>query len=249
MKFSKTLTVAIILLVIITPKATCSQDSDNLLSEALSEVGANPEMLDIVDWSVINREFMDFTQMQQYQDEIMKIFNAEKENFDSTKENNETYRILNIEGKLDSDTFLQIIIQSAILPAEYEKDPQTYLTISVSSRNLEKYNDFAKKVSKTINSLGGQSKITSCVTGTFNGKLDEAQQDKLVETIASYFEIINTEKIQDKYNFSIIGFSPLLSEGIQILGKNYNIHIAIRYNSDEDTTYIWIGTPVISLEY
>ena len=55
--------------------------------------------------------------------------------------------------------------------------------------------------------------------------------------------------MEDEYTFNMVGSCPLLPEGVQILGKNYNINIAMRYNSEEDKTYLWIGTPIISLEY
>ena len=54
--------------------------------------------------------------------------------------------------------------------------------------------------------------------------------------------------MKDEFSLNIMGFSPLLPEGIEILGQNYNINIVMRYNSEEDKTYLWIGTPVISLE-
>jgi hypothetical protein len=241
--------VAVILVIMLIPKFTLSQEKDGLLVEALSAAGAEPQMMDIVDWSVINREFIDFSQMEKYRDEILNIFGVEQEFFKITKENSEMYRILNTEGKLDSDTFLQIIIQSVILPEEYEKEPQTYLVVNVSGQKLEKFVDFAEKVRKAVINSQGQSKITSCVTGTFDGKLDGVKQDQILKNIYGYLKISDTEKIKDEYTFSMMGFSPLLSEGIQILGKNYNIHISMRYNSEEDKTYIWIGTPVISLEY
>ncbi|MDD4568902.1 MAG: YwmB family TATA-box binding protein [Tepidanaerobacteraceae bacterium] len=248
MRLLKTIVVAVLLVVTI-PGITLSRGNDNLLVGALSEIGAEPDMLDIVDWSLINREFIDFSKMEQYRDEILTIFEMDQEIFDSTKEYNETYRILNTKGKLNSDTFLQIIIQSVILPEEYEKDPQTYLVVAVSGRNHENFADFINKTRKAITSLEGQSKITSCVTGTFDGKLNEVKQGQILEKICGYFKISDTEKMKDDYTFNIMGFSPLLSEGVQILGKDYNINIAMRYNSEEDRTYIWIGTPIISLEY
>ena len=136
-----------------------------------------------------------------------------------------------------------------ILPEEYEKEPQTYLVVNVSGQNLEKFVDFTEKVRKAVVSSEGQSKITSCVTGTFDGKLNGVKQDQILKKIYGYLKISDTEKMKDEYTFSMMGFSPFLSEGIQILGKNYNVHISMRYNSEEDRTYIWIGTPVISIEY
>ena len=248
MKLIKSI-VAVAFVIMLIPRITWSRENNGLLVDALSVAGARPQMMDIVDWSVINREFMDYSQMEQYCNQVLDIFGAEQEFFKSTKENSEMYRILNIEGKLDSDTFLQIIIQSVILPEEYEKEPQTYLVVNVSDQNLEKFVDLAEKVRKAVISLEGQSKITSCVTGTFDGKLDGVKQDQILENIYGCLKISDTEKIKDEYTFSMMGFSPLLSEGVQILGKDYNIHISMRYNSEDDKTYIWIGTPVISLEY
>ena len=186
--------------------------------------------------------------MEQYRDIIVARFSTEKENFLSTKEYNEMYRILNTKGNLDSDTFLQIIIQSVLLPEEYEKKPQTYLAINVTSRNMKKHREFANKVRESITFFEGQSKITSCVTGSFDGKLDEVKQDNILEKISAYLKITDTKKMNDDYTFNFMGLSPLLDEGIQILGKDYNINIVMRYNSEEDKTYIWIGTPIISVE-
>lgn len=241
--------IVIVLIIMLIPRVTWSRGNDKLLVDALSTAGAAPQMMDISDWSVINREYIDFSQMEQYRDQVLNIFGAKQEFFKSTKENSEMYRILHIEGMLDSDTFLQIIIQSVILPEEYEKEPQTYLVVNVSGQNLEKYVDFAEKVQKSVISLEGQSKITSCVTGTFDGKLNEVKQDQILENIYGCLKISDTDKMKDEYTCSMMGFSPLLPEGVQILGKNYNIHITMRYNLEEDRTYIWIGTPVISLEY
>ena len=42
---------------------------------------------------------------------------------------------------------------------------------------------------------------------------------------------------------------PLLDENIISGGKPVNVQVAMRYNSYKDKTYLWIGVPVISIEY
>lgn len=248
MRFIKSL-VAVILIMMMTPGITFSQEQEQLLVGALKVTGAEPEMMDIVDWSVINREFLDFSQMKKCRDEILEIFDAKEKIFDETQENSERYRILNTVAKLDSETFLQIILQSVHLPEEYEKEPQTYLVVNVSGKNLDKVADCGRKAQEAVISLKGKSKITSCVTGSFNGKLDKAKQEQVLENIYDYLNISYTTKMQDEYTLNLMGYSPLLTEDIQILDKTYNINIAMRYNLEDDKTYIWIGTPVISLEH
>lgn len=241
--------VAIILIMLMTPSVALGTENEQFLLEAFEVAGANAEMMDIVDWSVINREFLDFPQMEQYRDKILHIFDAKGKIFDETQENSKIHRILNTRAKLDSDTFLQIILQSVHLPEEYEKEPQTYLVISVSGKKLDKFVDYGQKVQEAVVSLNGKSKIASCLTGSFNGKLDEAKHKQVLENIKGFLEISDTAKMEDEYTFSFMGYSPLLTNGIQILDKTYNVHIAMRYNLEDDKTYIWIGSPVISLEY
>ncbi len=242
--------VAFLLVVImLTPGVMFSLEQKDYLVNALLETGAEPVVFDIVDWSVINRKFMDFNGMEKDREFILELFGGIEQNLNTSKEYDEMYRILNTETKIDTDTILQIVQQSVMLPEQYEKSPLTYLVISMTSRDMSKLTEMMSKVQEVIRSLGGESKITTCVTGTFNGKLNEAAQDEVLYKISESLKIENTEKTYDDCITGLVGYSPMLSEGIKILDKIYNINIALRYNSEEDKTYIWMGTPVISIEY
>ncbi|HQA59733.1 MAG: YwmB family TATA-box binding protein [Tepidanaerobacteraceae bacterium] len=248
MKLVKSL-IVFILITLLTPGVTLSRDNEQVLQEALNAAGAEPDMIDIVDWSVINREFLEFAQMENCRDKIIDIFEIGEKTFDIIKENSESYRILNTRVQLDSETFLHIILQSVRLPEEYEKEPQTYLVVNVSGRKFDNFVYYGKKVQEAVLSLGGESKITSCVTGYFNGKLDEAEQDQILENIYDCLKISHKQIMKDEYTFSLMGYSPLFVDCIEIMDKCYNVNIAIRYNLEDDKTYIWIGIPVISIEY
>ncbi len=236
-------------LIILTPGVMLSFEQKDCFVQALLETGAEPVVFDIVDWSVINREFMDFTGMERDREFILEIFDGIKQNLNTSKESDEMYRIINTEAIIDTDTILQIVQQSVMLPEEYEKSPLTYLVISITSRDMCKLTEMRSKAQEAIRFLGGESKITTCVTGTFNGKLNEVAQDEVLDIISERLKIENTEKTYDEYTIGIVGYSPLLSEGIKILDNIYNINIALRYNAEEDKTYIWMGTPVISIEH
>ncbi|MCR4429750.1 MAG: YwmB family TATA-box binding protein [Tepidanaerobacteraceae bacterium] len=248
MKFLKAI-IAGIILVIFLPAITWSYEEKDPVKQAFLSSGARLEICDITDWSIIARESMDFDDMEKIKAGIIKLFDTEEQNFKTTKESDEMYRILNMDGWIDSDTFLQVILQSVDLPEEYEEEPQTYLVVTATSRNIEKLEELRIKVRDAIVSFGGQSRITTCITGTFDGKLNEAQQDGILEKFARDLKIENYEKVRDDYTASVVGYSPEISESITILKKNYNVNIAMRYNSEDDRTYIWIGTPVISVEY
>ena len=247
MKFYKIVVLTIIILLI--PSISWSAQKDEVIVEALATAGADIQGYDIADWSMINREFMDFDSMEEQRDDILEIFDVKKQNFLSTKEYDEMYRILLTEGLLDSDTFFHMTLQSVCLPEEYEREPQTYLVINISGKNPEKMGVFLSKIREAITLSKGKSKITSCVTGSFNGKLDRVYQNQVIDEITEYLEINDIREVKDEYVYSLVGESTLFAQGINILDKNYNVNIAMRYNSEDDITYIWLGTPIISIDY
>ena len=247
MKMLKVLIIGIIMLMI--PGVTKCQEGEETLVNAFTETGAEPELIEITDWSIINRNFMSFDEMTEVQDKIMTSFGVTEENFHTTKEFDEMYRIINTEGLTSSGEFLQILIHSVVLPEEYEREPQTYLVVNVSSQDLSKSPELTAKVKKALEDAGGESRIATCITGAFNGKLTENAQDEVAEKITNRLKVTGTEIFSDEHTLNLVGFSPILPEGIQMLGKPYNINIAMRYNLEDDKTYLWVGTPVISSEH
>jgi len=247
MKYLKLFTICLVVL-FMAPNVSWSQQ-DCILEEAFCDSGADFESAEIVDWSVINREFMEFEEMERKRDEILYYFSADGQNFTTTKEFDDMYRIIISKGWLNSGTFLQIILQSVLLPEEYGKDPQTYMVINIITTDISKVSLLGSQVSGAINENGGQSRITTCYTGTFNGKLNEAEKQKVIETILEKLQVSDVEKVDGEHTLSLVGYSPLLHNGITICDKEFNLNIAMRFNDQEGKTYLWIGTPVISLEY
>jgi hypothetical protein len=248
MKFLKILILGMIFL-LAAQAVTAGSTQKDPLEAALSVSGANFELVDMVDWSIINRDFLSFEQMERIKDRIIAVFDGNGQNFISTKESDEMYRILNTKGKLKSGVYLQIILQTVKLPEEYEKEPQTYLVVTATGKDFDAFKSLKSKIKEAVVLSGGMSRITTCITASFNGKLDKVEQDRIIEKITSSLKATNLQKMEDNATTSLVGYSPLLSEGVEILGENYNINIAVRYNSEDDKTYLWMGTPVISVEY
>ncbi|NLC62978.1 MAG: hypothetical protein GX759_02730 [Thermoanaerobacterales bacterium] len=98
------LAVCLLLLLILVPCPEMSADQGNLLVQALLESGADLQTFDIIDWSVINREFLDYKDMENNRDVILDLFNGAKQDLKITKEFNDMSRILNTETKIDDAT-------------------------------------------------------------------------------------------------------------------------------------------------
>lgn len=238
------------LITILIPGTMLSSEKNDIIVKALLDTKAEPEQYDIVDWSIINQKYLTVKEMQELCKSIVKSFAVSKRNFVLTQDSDEMYRIVIMEGMLDSNTYLQVTTQSVKLPEQYGKTPQTYLVVSLTSKDFDKKNQFEGKIKDIINSKGGKSNISTCIVGSFDGKLNKGSQLKIFKTLITKLKLTDVKKNQEDFCYNLIGFCPHLEEeSIEIFGKNYNINIEIRYNCEDDITYIWIGTPIISTKY
>jgi len=92
-------------------------------------------------------------------------------------------------------------------------------------------------------------KVNSCITGYLKGRLSDRQINEIGTRMLKSAGASNVEGIRDSDLISISAFSSFIDEAINVNGKKVNLNFAIRYNSYEDRTYIWVATPIIVTEY
>lgn len=249
MKKIKNIIFAIILSMILPSIALGSEGDIQILWDLCKFLKVELELIEIVDWSLINRDFMTLEELDELTENILYFFKASPKNFKSMKEFDDRYRIINTEGLLDSDTLLHITIHSLKLPEEYEKKPQTYLSMRIEGQNKDKLVEYQEQIAKILVYLGGKSKTSTCVLTSINGKLDRVEKENLVNNFINFLNITNQKIMNDKSCTNIMGQSLYFPEGIIILKERFNVNLIMRYNEKDNKTYIWIGTPVISTEH
>jgi len=92
-------------------------------------------------------------------------------------------------------------------------------------------------------------KINSCITGSFEGQLDDSKLNGISSGVFEDAQARKVEGIRDGNLISVSAYSPFIGDCINVNGKKVNLNLAIRYNSLENRTYIWLATPVITTEY
>lgn len=91
--------------------------------------------------------------------------------------------------------------------------------------------------------------ITTCYTGTINGKLNSDVKLDKIEKVIDLVDGKIVEKHIDDALVSITAYSEILGRYIYSAENKINLNIAINYNEIEDKTYIWVGTPIITIGY
>lgn len=87
------------------------------------------------------------------------------------------------------------------------------------------------------------------VTGCMDGSLSDESIDEMRDRIFKSVRADEVEGIDDNGLLSIEAFSPNISNSVKVKGKKVNLNLAVRYNSYEGKTYIWLATPIITTEY
>lgn len=106
-----------------------------------------------------------------------------------------------------------------------------------------------KNIQKALDSYNINTKVNITVTGCMDGSLNEAELDKIRDRIFESVRADEVEGIDDNGLMSIEAFSPAIGNSVRVKGKKVNLNLAVRYNSYEGKTYIWLASPVITTEY
>ncbi len=127
---------------------------------------------------------------------------------------------------------------------------ESFISLSVNedltNSGLE---DVRKRVCKVFTDNNITPKITSCMTGSFEGKLGQNNLNDISKRILKEVRATNIEGIRDGNLISVSAYSPFIRESVNVNKSKINLNLAIRYNSFESKTYIWLATPIITTEY
>ncbi|WP_054870758.1 YwmB family TATA-box binding protein [Caloranaerobacter sp. TR13] len=154
---------------------------------------------------------------------------------------------LTIWGKDKYKRTITAIISSYKDP--YDGTSETDLVIDVVQEYKKGLNKTIDEISNIYSSFNTIPQITTCIIGTFNGKLKE---DDKIKKVSKALYSINGRKVEGFFDDSLISisaYSPAIDEFIYTGSNKMNVNIALRYNEYEDKTYIWIGTPIITVGY
>lgn len=122
------------------------------------------------------------------------------------------------------------------------------LSLSDSSPRLD-IEGAAKNIQRILNSYDIKTTANISVTGYMDGSLNETEIDNMRDRIFESVRADEVEGIEDNGLISIEAFSPVIDNSVRVKGKRINLNLAVRYNSYEGKTYIWLASPVITTEY
>jgi hypothetical protein len=196
-------------------------------------------------WGRINDQFMTEEQIDAEISAIEEIVKPDKATINITKEDGGDALKHTLHAS-SGNKYYNISVESI----KTEEGGETYAIVDLSIDNSSA--ELASERQKLEQYFKGRSKnpeISSCIIGIYNGKLEENEMRTKISDALSAVKAKKVEGLETNEVNSISAFSGNINEFVLSNNKKINMQIAMRYSSYDDKTYIWIGSPLIHMEY
>ena len=143
-------------------------------------------------------------------------------------------------------------IHASIINSTKGEVSEEYKDVMISLTDTSQRPEIASSaaaLAEAIKSYGMDPEVNICITGSLEGNLNENELEVVCEKIFKSAGADKVEGMQENGMISVSTFSPAIGEAIRVNGRKVNLNVAVRYNSYEGRTYIWLATPVITTEY
>lgn len=250
------------ILIPIFPKAEETNGEWNVLEDMLYDLEGKPSEGEMVFNGVIKNGFMKEKEITSLGETMVKKLGLVGEEIDpfilqeKTKDKfyskmvifEKDYSQINYDGYDSNGNQISINLNSYI--NEEVNLEETSLSISiVKDDDFSKINDIIEKIEKIYQDFDCQWDLTSCLIGKVKGKYPKEEFSDKFKSVLNSIDGTIVEEFSDKDFSSYTIYSPLIENYLTINKKKINIHLSIRYNREEDYTYLWIGTPIITTGY
>jgi hypothetical protein len=196
-------------------------------------------------WSKINDSFMTEEQISKEMDAVLALIKPDKSTINIVKEYNELISKQTLYASTGSK-YYNIAIESV----KTKKGGESYVMMDVSIDNdSTDLLSERQKLEKYFTDKSVKPKISSCIIGIYDGKLTENEMRSKIADAMSSVKAKEVEGLSNENLNSISAFSGNINSFVLSNNKKVNMQIAMRYSSYDDKTYIWIGSPLIHVEY
>lgn len=218
---------------------------EEALITSFESTGADALESTISCWTKLNDKFLNINQVEAEMTRVISDIKPDKATVVKNIESGEQLNKIVLYGSKGNKTY-NIAIESV----KQENGGETYIVIDASMDNS--YKDLRAERQNIVNAIQADESsmnFSSCIIGTYKGKLASLEADKRSRAALQAINAKKVEGIETEELKSISAFSNSVGGYVMSDQSRVNVQVAIRYSSYDDKTYIWIGTPLIPIEY
>lgn len=216
---------------------------EEAINMTYKSLGAKFQEININSHVIFEDVFLDPDKSSEIYKDIAQKLNITDLDFEKREE--EGFNQIIARGKILEDQNITILVQSSRFDDFRESSIVIDLILTKEEYQLTKICDNIRNVLRNY----GEGRHNITLTGYYEGKVAREELESKIKKSFNSIEAREIEGINSDNLISITGYTSNVKEKISYSGKKANINIAARYNSYEDKTQIWIGTPLIAIGY
>lgn len=223
----------------------CSPD---LLKDAFVETGCIPVKVNVHGWAKTDKPIIPLDKIMENVKMAADFFELEND-YKIVQKRNEHFTKIQVEGLNKDGCQVNLLFCSSVV-TDATGTREGYISIDIEGDgNSHDHRVLKQKIYTFLQGFHSSPKTFVTFIGAFMGKLNTSKIHELIGCLFKRMGAKVTGGIEDNGLISRTGYSPLLSESLKT-GKNLiNVNAAMRYNDYENKTYLWVATPVITIEY
>lgn len=222
--------------------------SSAVLSKAFESSGAKFVSSEVYAWGKIEGNPSDTINLEQLVDRLaVEMGILENDAFSRKVIKNDSIEKVEVIGSVDTGKTVNVIGQ---LNKNMGTQLDGYVSIGVSCDYSDsEIEEVMKSIRVVFSKNKLKPKINTCMTGFYDGRLEYEALNRISKQILKHASAKKIHGISDNNLISVSAYSPFINNNLRVGGREVNMNLAIRYNSFEDKTYIWLASPVITIEY
>lgn len=161
------------------------------------------------------------------------------------------YNQLSLIGLNDAGQNVVIIVHSMdFSQVEDGGGYETNIVLDISDdKGFRSFGADERRARNAVEGFIDGARTASCIIGRYEDKVSEDVRESIIKSVIEGIGATEVDRTAFDEMVSVSAYAPGIDEFIEIDQKRINLNIAFRYNSYEGKTYVWLGSPVISVEY
>ncbi|WP_058486011.1 YwmB family TATA-box binding protein [Defluviitalea phaphyphila] len=221
-------------------------NGEKIVFETFLESDFNTIQINLNSWGALNQSFSNIEELKKYANIISSSLGIN--NIDDMKIADEnTFKKLVI-TRVSKNAKTTIKLES--IKYENEEKANTYIIIDIILYGQYKsIVDLKEKIDNIFkqNNMDNTTNIT--ITGTSDKKLTKEEKENIAYEMMENIKAKIEETYETENIYSVYGYTKLINDWLVSNNKKINVNIAFKYNEYEQKTYIYLATPVITVDY
>ena len=209
---------------------------------AAESVGAKVDVVTIDMWGRFDHLAGDEEKLSSLADAIAALDGMYVSSYEEMRGRGKMFRRVCREGNVK----MAVVVAENRYGAE-KREVCLSVRLTATRDDLAELAERAEEIAVTGENFGGKMERNTCLRGRISGKLKCKEKTDCVEKILAHLGAQEVTIQNSKRYVTCTAYAPKLGGAVQLGGENVNLNIALR-DSGEDTM-IYLGTPLLMMEY